>query len=42
MVQRNDNGIVDLVHPICCGIDVHKEKIRVCISVSAHQRGAEC
>lgn len=34
MVQENDNGIVSVVHPICCGLDVHKEKISACLIVS--------
>ncbi len=27
MVGKDDNGIVNVVHPICCGLDVHKQKI---------------
>ena len=34
MVQQNDNGIVSVVHPICCGLDVHKEKISACLIMS--------
>lgn len=34
MVQENDNGIVSVVHPICCGLDVHKEKISACLIMS--------
>jgi transposase len=35
MVQENDNGIVSVVHPICCGLDVHKEKISACVIISS-------
>jgi transposase len=35
MVQNNDNGIVHVVHPICCGLDVHKEKISACLIISS-------
>jgi len=35
MVQTNDNGIVSVVHPICCGLDVHKEKISACLITSS-------
>lgn len=35
MVQKNDNGIVNVVHPICCGLDVHKEKISACLLMSS-------
>jgi transposase len=31
MVESNDSGIVNVVHPICCGLDVHKEKISACV-----------
>jgi transposase len=34
MVQKNDSGIVNVVHPICCGLDVHKEKISACLLIS--------
>jgi transposase len=27
MAQKNDNRVIDVMHPICCGIDVHKESI---------------
>lgn len=35
MVQQNDNGIVSVVHPICCGLDVHKEKISACLIMNS-------
>jgi transposase len=39
MVQDNDNGIVSVVHPICCGLDVHKEKISACVIISSFWGG---
>jgi len=35
MAGSNDNGIVNVVHPICCGLDVHKEKISACLISSS-------
>jgi transposase len=35
MVESNDSGIVNVVHPICCGLDVHKEKISACLISSS-------
>jgi transposase len=31
MAKRNDSNIISVVHPICCGLDVHKEKISACL-----------
>ena len=31
MTQRDDSKIIGIVHPICCGLDVHKESISACI-----------
>ena len=31
MTQRNDSKIIEVVHPICCGLDVHKKKISACV-----------
>ena len=31
MAQKNDTTAISIVHPICCGLDVHKEKISACI-----------
>jgi len=39
MVRENDNGIVSVVHPICCGLDVHKEKISACVIISSFWGG---
>jgi transposase len=31
MTQREDSKIISVVHPICCGLDVHKESISACM-----------
>jgi transposase len=31
MTTRNERTIVNIVNPICCGLDVHKESISACI-----------
>ena len=31
MTRRDDNRIIRIVHPICCGLDVHKESVSACI-----------
>lgn len=31
MAQQKDTTAISIVHPICCGLDVHKEKISACI-----------
>ncbi len=31
MTQKDDSKIIRIVHPICCGLDVHKESISACI-----------
>src|SRR4030042_1053054 len=35
MAHSQDNTIVSVVHPICCGLDVHKESISACLLVTA-------
>lgn len=27
MIQKNDSKIIEVVHPVCCGLDVHKDKV---------------
>jgi len=34
MARLQDNTIVSVVHPICCGLDVHKESISACLLVT--------
>lgn len=31
MTERDDNTFVRIIHPICCGLDVHKKKISACL-----------
>ena len=31
MTQKDDTKIIGIVHPICCGLDVHKESISACV-----------
>ncbi|NCC62259.1 MAG: IS110 family transposase [Verrucomicrobiae bacterium] len=31
MTQRQDTAAIKIIHPICCGLDVHKEKISACL-----------
>ena len=36
MAQEKDNRIITVCHPICCGLDVHKDMISAClVSVDA-------
>ena len=42
MTKRLDTISISVVHPICCGLDVHKEKISAClISTVSHSGEAE-
>ena len=34
MTQKNSSKIISVVHPICCGLDVHKDMISACIIVT--------
>ena len=31
MTRRDDSGIIRIVHPICCGSDIHKESVSACV-----------
>lgn len=31
MTQYHDTAAISIVHPVCCGLDVHKEKISACL-----------
>jgi len=31
MTRKDDSKIIEIVHPICCGLDIHKKKISACI-----------
>ena len=34
MTQNDNSKIIGIVHPICCGLDVHKESISACVVYS--------
>lgn len=42
MTQRKDSKIIEIVHPICCGLDVHKKKISACILFSQKTGSNHC
>lgn len=31
MTQQNNTTAISIMHPVCCGLDVHKEKISACL-----------
>jgi transposase len=31
MTRKGDSRIIRIVHPICCGLDVHKESVSACV-----------
>lgn len=31
MARSNDNQIIEIVNPVCCGLDVHKKKVSACL-----------
>ena len=35
MKQSKDSEVLSVVHPVCCGIDVHKELVVACVLTSA-------
>ena len=34
MTPKNSGKIVSAVHPICCGLDVHKDMVSACIIIT--------
>lgn len=42
MAPAQDNTIVSVVHPICCGLDVHKESISACLLITAADGRESC
>ena len=40
MTKRKDSILIQIVHPICCGLDVHKDKISACL-ITVDDTGAE-
>jgi hypothetical protein len=31
MARKEDTGVIEVLHPICCGLDVHKETVAACL-----------
>lgn len=31
MTRKDDTKIIEIVHPVCCGLDVHKKSISACV-----------
>lgn len=40
MTRKNNSKVIKIVHPICCGLDVHKESISACV-IFPDDRGEE-
>ena len=40
MTKKSDSTLIQIVHPICCGLDVHKDKISACL-ITVDDNGAE-
>ena len=38
MAQKKDTKVLSVMHPICCGIDVHKEVVVACILIQQESR----
>lgn len=38
MTTKKDSTVLSVVHPICCGLDVHKKKISACILRAGMER----
>ena len=34
MTKKNNNKIISVVYPICCGLDVHKDMVSACIIIT--------
>lgn len=31
MIRGDDSKIIEVVHSVCCGLDIHKESISACL-----------
>jgi transposase len=40
MTRKKDSTLIQIVHPICCGLDVHKDKISACL-ITEDENGAQ-
>ena len=42
MTRRDDSRIIRIVHPICCGLDVHKESVSACVIFPDDEGEEQC
>lgn len=40
MTRKLDSTLIQIIHPICCGLDVHKDKISACL-ITVDDNGVE-
>ena len=40
MTKELDTTFIQIVHPVCCGLDVHKKKISACL-ITIDEQGKE-
>jgi len=40
MTKKLDTTFIQIVHPVCCGLDVHKKNISVCL-ITVDKQGKE-
>lgn len=40
MTKHSNSTLIQIVHPVCCGLDVHKDKISACL-ITVDEAGAE-
>ena len=40
MTKKLDTTFIQIVHPVCCGLDVHKKKISACL-ITIDEHGQE-
>ena len=40
MAKKLDTTFIRVVHPVCCGLDVHKKKISACL-ITVDEHGQE-
>ncbi len=40
MTKKLDTTFIQVVHPVCCGLDVHKKKISACL-ITLDEHGQE-
>ncbi|MBF0345131.1 MAG: hypothetical protein HQL06_12995 [Nitrospirae bacterium] len=38
MIDKLEKEAISIVNPICCGIDVHKEKLSVCLNIGGEDK----